>query len=569
MRGGTLSLGLIVGMLVTLAAPAAAQKGRLALRGHVLGQILEGSPARVRIEATGGHAPYTYYFDWNGDGRYEVADATEDTAGYAFPRTGTATIGIGVKDARGKVATARLQVLVQNAPPILRSLRVAGPVAEGQPIQVEVDAIDPGGRPLLYAFDWENDGTFDDEKAEGRATHVYGAPGVYVLIVRVRDPDGAIASGAAAAVVKAGGLGVRLDGPGPLVEGTAATLFARIEGPRVEPVRFDWELGDGTRERGERITHAYRPGRYAARVIATDAAGRSGEASVTLEVANVAPRIQQIELPASIEEGSELVVSVTAEDPGGAQAGLRYAFDWEGDGRFDTTVSDSNAVHLYRSRGSYVLTVRVTDVNGGVAEAHRAVRVLRPSGGNLYVLLGFGTGGFIGVTPFRTTDARRADLGQDTSMPRQPRDVVPGYNIADRTVYGQWPWTMDLDVAYLLGPVAALSLRQTFAVEGGNHYSVQPGLEFWTPRRYVSTYARTALAIHRQPDLVGTNLSLGLLVRVGLPNVALRAELGIEPLFLGTVRPAPNDPTFGETSIAGKGIVLPVLMFFGIAGNLL
>jgi hypothetical protein len=208
-------------------------------------------------------------------------------------------------------------------------------------------------------------------------------------------------------------------------------------------------------------------------------------------------------------------------------------------------------------------------VDGASAEARRPVRVLRPSGGNLYVLVGFGTGGLIGVTPFRSSDVRRADLGQDTSMPRLPRDTVPGYNLADRTVYAQWPWTMDLDIAYLLGPVAALSLRQTFAVQGGRHYSVQPGLEFWTPRRYVSTYARTALAIHRQPDLVGTNLALGLLVKVGLPHFALRAEIGIEPLFLGTMRPSPNDPTFGETSIAGNGIVLPIVVFLGFAGNLL
>lgn len=560
---------MVVGVLATLVSPAAAQSGRLSLKGRLLGSAVEGSRARVQIEATGGRAPYTYYFDWNGDGRYEVADATEAIAGYAFAHNGVSTIGLGVKDARGKVATARLQVVVQNAPPVLRSLRVAGPVAEGVPVQVEVDAVDPGGRPLTYAFDWENDGAFDEENAVGRATHVYGAPGVYVLVVRVRDPEGAIASGAAAAVVKAGELGVRLDCPTALAEGSKAALSVRVEGPRVDPVRFDWELGDGTRERGERVAHAYRPGRYAVRVVATDAAGRAGEASATIEIANVAPRILRVDLPETIEEGTELLASVTAEDPGGAQAGLRYAFDWEGDGRFDTTVSDSTAAHLYRTRGDYVVTVRVTDVNGGVAEVRRAVRVRRPSGGNLYLLLGFGTGGFIGVTPFRSDDVSRADLGQDTGMPRQPRHTVPGYNIADRTVYGQWPWTMDLDVAYLLGPTAALSLRQTFAVQGGRHYSIQPGLEFWTPRRYVSTYARTALAIHRQPDLVGTNLSLGLLVRVGLPSVALRAEIGIEPLFLGTVRPGPRDPTFQETSMAGHGIVLPVLMFLGIAGNLL
>ena len=32
-------------------------------------------------------------------------------------------------------------------------------------------------------------------------------------------------------------------------------------------------------------------------------------------------------------------------------------------------------------------------------------------------------------------------------MPRLPGRTIPGYNTADRTVYGQWPWTMDLDVA--------------------------------------------------------------------------------------------------------------------------
>jgi hypothetical protein len=442
-------------------------------------------------------------------------------------------------------------------------------VSEGQLVTITTEASDPGGGKLLFSIDWDNDGQFEEvDRADGNASHLYGAPGVYPVVVRVRDPDGGLGTGATAVVVKAGELALKVAGAGAFQEGSKVELTALLDGPKVDPVRFEWELGDGTRSVGERQSHVYRPGQYVAKATATDAAGRIGEASVTIKVANVPPKILGLEVPESIEEGNELTVTVRATDPGGPLAGLRYAFDWDGDGKYDGMYSDATVSRLFKARGEYEIGIKVTDNEGAFTEARRKIVVRRPEGGNLYVLYGFGSGGFVGITPFRSTDAQRTDITPD-SAPRLPARTIPGYNTADRTVYGQWPWTMDLDVAYLLGRVVAVNLRQTFAVQGGRHYSIQPGLEFWTQRRIVTTYARTALSIHRRPDLVGTNLALGMLVNFGLPHLSLRAEIGIEPLFLGTVSPSANDPTFRPTSIGGNGFVLPITGFFGIAGNLL
>ncbi len=65
--------------------------------------------------------------------------------------------------------------LSPNAPPTIDSVLAAPAfVAEGDPITFTVNASDPDGDSLSYAFDFDSDGTIDLTSPSGNVTHVWG-----------------------------------------------------------------------------------------------------------------------------------------------------------------------------------------------------------------------------------------------------------------------------------------------------------------------------------------------------------------------------------------------------------
>jgi hypothetical protein len=85
---------------------------------------------------------------------------------------------------------------VTNVAPTILEITDTGPAAEGSPITLTVSADDPGSDTLTYAFDWDNDGDFNDPddvppyaQTSSQASHAWPDDGMYTVRVRVYDDD--------------------------------------------------------------------------------------------------------------------------------------------------------------------------------------------------------------------------------------------------------------------------------------------------------------------------------------------------------------------------------------------
>jgi serine/threonine protein kinase len=125
-----------------------------------------------------------YAWDLDNDGQFD--DATGATATFSATVDGTFTIGLRVTDDAGGSATETTSVTVSNVAP---TADAGGPYTVEEAVELTLDASaswDPGGDIVLYEWDLDNDGDFND--AVGVTTsHTWVDPGDYNVRVRVTD----------------------------------------------------------------------------------------------------------------------------------------------------------------------------------------------------------------------------------------------------------------------------------------------------------------------------------------------------------------------------------------------
>jgi PKD repeat protein len=182
--------------LATLAALAP-----LALAGCTLSPSGGRVPtATIDASCLGGPAPLTVSFDASrsrDDG--EIVDVEWSFEGgastlhgarcaYVFHAAGTCVVDLAVIDDEGNVATAHVDIVVENSPPVA-NLRLSddAPLV-GEWVTVDGSAsYDPEGLPIELAWD------FGDGAATLGATggHAYTVVGLYTITLVARDAAGA------------------------------------------------------------------------------------------------------------------------------------------------------------------------------------------------------------------------------------------------------------------------------------------------------------------------------------------------------------------------------------------
>lgn len=108
------------------------------------------------------------------------------------------TVTLRVTDQDGATDEATATVAVDNADPTIADVTNDGPIDAGGTASIAVTASDPAGLldPLAYAFDCDDDGTFEvGPQAEATAACLFAQPGEYVVHVTVTDDDGGSATG--------------------------------------------------------------------------------------------------------------------------------------------------------------------------------------------------------------------------------------------------------------------------------------------------------------------------------------------------------------------------------------
>ena len=161
--------------------------------------VAEGS--LVTISFGGQHDPsaadtaagFTYSYDFNGDGVFEVTGRSA-SATHAFNDNGVYTVRGRVTDKDGGYTDYATDVEVYNVAPTAVGLS-GGTAVEGSAVSIRLDGVaDPSSADLaaglVYSFDLNNDGVFDVTGSRNAVNHVFKNDGVYTVRARVSDKDG-------------------------------------------------------------------------------------------------------------------------------------------------------------------------------------------------------------------------------------------------------------------------------------------------------------------------------------------------------------------------------------------
>lgn len=131
---------------------------------------------------------------------------------------------------------------------------------------------------------------------------------------------------------------------------------------------YAWDFdGDGTVDRtdpvGNNQTYTYtKPGVYEATVVLTDDRGRQVTGRVTVKVTNAKPVVNRV-YAAPSSGAAPLAVRFTA-DATDRDGIVKYEWDFDGDGNFDSVTTTPAASHSYTRQGSFAAVLRVTDGMG-------------------------------------------------------------------------------------------------------------------------------------------------------------------------------------------------------------
>ena len=156
-----------------------------------------------------------------------------------------------------------------------------------------------------------------------------------------------------------------------------------VTGPEV---RWDWE-DDGEYDTDwsetRTATHQYaEPGEYTVRLQARDSDDATGSATeyvTVLEEAddNTPPAAAFTVTPEGGSVETEFAFDASASsDAEDGTTGLKYSWDWDNDDTWDISESSSSAAaHTFSEKGTYIVTLRVTDSEGLAGETSHTVMV--------------------------------------------------------------------------------------------------------------------------------------------------------------------------------------------------
>lgn len=347
--------------------------------------------------------------------------------GYGYD--GVYTVTLRVTDDDGLTTSDSIVVTVKNVDP---DISVIAPltVDEGAELTLSVEVMDPGSDDLTFAVDWGdssptsvltdmNDPSVGPDpypspqvnprQVTRSLSHIFGDNGIYTLTVTVMDDDGGECTSLLEVEVTNVAPSIELSVPDTTDEGQDVVLVVSVIDPGSDDIFLDLSWEDGDVEKATYYNDGIGPdppqspegnypfavvetfsctygdnGVYSATITASDDDNGVFSMSVSIVVLNVEPTITQFG-PFEIDEGSILIVSSTARDPGSDDLTFRWSWEYgpsslnthynngvapdpspSPDGAFPFFATDT-MWNVYGDNGNFTIALAVTDDDRGAA----------------------------------------------------------------------------------------------------------------------------------------------------------------------------------------------------------
>jgi len=331
----------------------------------------------------------TYDWDLNDDGVYDILGqmnpfvtwaTLHDTYGLASDGT-SLVLNLRVNDNHGGLDNDRALLLVVNN--LSPSVNAGGDyfISEGDNLQLNGSGSDPGGDPLTFLWDLDNDGAFDDASTTDPLV-----PWDHLKLLNLKTNGQANPIALMADDGEEGGVNIDtaqlfIGNVAPTAdagvdheinEGDTAHFFGSFQEPYGDldgPFTFAWDFGDGsTAANSDHAAHTYGDnGIFTVNFDVTDKDGGAGNDQAIVTVLNVAPDVDAGEDKVSTED-QMAPFSGTFTDPGLDDT---HKITWNfGDGTIvvgefgDLSLLDIQ--HTYADDGEYTVTLTVEDDDGGI-----------------------------------------------------------------------------------------------------------------------------------------------------------------------------------------------------------
>ena len=250
---------------------------------------------------------------------------------------------------------------VNNIAPTIEDIIGETEVNEGAEVTYNAIATDLGDGELTYSWDF-GDGSEQLSVISDQlpVSHTYLDNGDYLVTLTVTDEDGASVSQTLDVTVNNVAPTIEdIIGETEVDEGSEVSYSAIASDPGDDELTYSWEFSDGTIAEGQDITHTFADnGNYTITLTVTDDDGGSTNQTLDVIVNNVAPTIEDIIGETVVDEGSEVIYSAIATDPGDDE----LTYSWE---LSDGTIAEGKDIsHTFTDNGNYTMTLIITDDDG-------------------------------------------------------------------------------------------------------------------------------------------------------------------------------------------------------------
>jgi len=227
------------------------------------------------------------------------------------------------------------------------------------------------------SYNWDfGDGTTGTGQT---TTHQYRRIGAAQVRLTVTDPRGAQATSSQTINVAAGTPPTVVFRMSPTPAAPNVTVFFSADESRPaagrQLVSFNWNFGNGRTGTGVTTSHAYSGiGTYQVSLVVTDDAGTTAQASQSLTVGAAGqPSASFTFLPSSPRVNQQVAFDATASTPGTGATIATWKWNY-GDGTEEVTGNPIQS-NTYRSAGTFIVQLTVTDTLGRTATTTRSVTV--------------------------------------------------------------------------------------------------------------------------------------------------------------------------------------------------